>query len=608
MAEIGNHPKILPSHSNDESMDEEREFTVNLGDDGKEHVVKGKIQDNVLNAIKAIKDVRVRMDKEKARGKQAYLIGKKGINGAINLGMPLSCVPHDSQFDMKFYGGRKNRNISESGFRQHDNKEKSFILFYVDPRGNKLEASRAQSCRIIRCPQLLKERCKLCIFAPKGETIKDALCKDGRFIPELEGKEWNLMEGKRSIPNTFSVNSLSGKMFEVELKTERGAKSGSGPNNKLIPQTSCERQLNPFHYFKTDLLDLYPDLKEQSDIINNYFKDSSHQGEKKCNALGIYKEAFGKAIKNSIRIKVLKIHSEHSESVGYIEWGDNEKEGVATCFVLCDRYILTCHHVIRLIVGGGVEEKEWARKISQSARVTFSYENRHPNQNDWFSLEEWFEISDVALDFAVLQLKRSDHTNLPAGLVQLCAPPTFNGLICIIGHPDGEAKSMDQCFVVDIFNRQQECSHRLQQGQGTECNYVNCGYDARGSNCFHMYNPMTFSEIRNNPHVVTYDTSFYGGSSGSPVFDANGHLVAMHAAGYLYGDKGKRHSIIEFGYLMTSILSRIKMNWKSWYDSEIGRAIQAGPDAGEEETLDGRRPSGDVEMDVEMEQEDEYIL
>ncbi|XP_061468728.1 serine protease FAM111A [Rhineura floridana] len=411
-----------------------------------------------------------------------------------------------------------------------------------------------------------------------GETIKAALCKDGRFIPELEEKDWKLMEGNKAIPNTHSVNRLSNRTFYVEV--EKHAKSGGGPNKELVPQAS--QKLRTFHYFKPHLLDCYPSLKKQKDIIDDFFANAKKQHKQPNDILKVYKTHYSKEIKNATPIKMVKIQANLSRSVGYIEWGITGKEGSATCFVLCNRYILTCHHVVGMIVGDGIEEKEWAVKMSKSARVTFSYEDNHPKEEDWFSLEEWLEISDKDLDFAVLQLKENENeSKLPEGLVPFTYPPPFVGILYIIGHPDGETKSLDSCSVVTVCQRQQECDCRYQQGQEAECNNFNCGYHAEGSRCIHMLSPRVYSEVINKLDVVTYDTSFFWGSSGSPVFDKNGNLVAVHAAGYHYRGKSKQRSIIEFGYSMKSILSVIEKKHKCWYDSQIVSGIQTGPDTGE---------------------------
>lgn len=540
--------------SSEKSTDEEREFTVNLGDGGKEHMVKGSIHDSIHTALMTNRDVRTRLGNEK--DKEIYLIGKKGIEACINLGMPLKYLPEGCQFEMKFYKIKRSGSTGESSYRVYNDSKKECNIFYIHPSGLK-------RCRIITRYQLLRERCKLCVFAPEGETIKDALCKDGRFLPLLEEKEWALMKGKTSIVNTYRVDkTLANKSFHVEVKIKRLSQAGGGPNNKQLHVAS--HSLKASHRFNPDLLDVYPHLKKQSDIIDKYFANIKQQK----NIFRVYRENFGKERKDSILIKAMKNQVDLSESVGYIEWDLSQKKGSATCFVLCGRYILTCHHVVKMIVGEGIEEKDWALKISQSARVTFSYKDNHPKDNDWFSIEQWFKISDKDLDFAVLRLEENGKKS-PEGLAPFINCPPFNGLIHIIGHPDGQAKSIDSCFVVNICERQRECERSVQQGLDKECNNVNCGYDAQGTDCIHSFNPCDMSGIVNNPVAVTYNTSFFWGSSGSPVFDTNGNLVALHVAGYIYGRKHKPQSIIEFGFSMRSIFKVIKDKFKSLYNSDF---------------------------------------
>lgn len=81
-----------------------------------------------------------------------------------------------------------------------------------------------------------------------------------------------------------------------------------------------------------------------------------------------------------------------------------------------------------------------------------------------------------------------------------------------------------------------------------------------------MYTQSSFQEIAHNADVITYDTSFYFGSSGSPVFDSYGSLVAMHTAGFAYEYQHEISSIIEFGSAMKSILLDIKKNNSKWYE------------------------------------------
>uniref|UniRef100_A0A8C3HWF6 Protein FAM111A n=1 Tax=Chrysemys picta bellii TaxID=8478 RepID=A0A8C3HWF6_CHRPI len=472
------------------STEEEQEFTVNLGDGGKDHVVTGKIHDSIYKALTAQADIHARLDKEK--GKEMHLLGKKGIEEYVNLGMPLKYIPENSHFEMNFY--------------KFESKGKKCIIFYISSVGSRLENNARY--RILWCQQLVKDLIKLCVFAPEGETIKDALCKDGRFHSCLDKKEW--------------------KMESVELK-------------------------------QSTLID---------ELFAKAFAKALAEGKSKRAVFKLYRENFGKKTKNSTLIKVHKRLGVLSDSVGFIEWANNGNDGSATCFVLHDKYILTCHHVVGHIVGEGVEEKDWASIISHSARVTFSYEDKYPKENSWFSLAPWFEISDKDLDFAVLKLK-GGRSSFPAGLVQFLHPLPFNGLIYIIGHPDGQAKSADGCTVVSVFERNRECHSRIQRGQKKVCNSVRCGPEDR--RCIHMFTQRSFQDVINNPSVVTYDTSFFSGSSGSPVFNADGQLVAMHTAGYQYEKNKQLHSIVEFGFSMVAILAAIKRKYKAWYEEMLGK-------------------------------------
>uniref|UniRef100_A0A8C3RWD8 Serine protease n=1 Tax=Chelydra serpentina TaxID=8475 RepID=A0A8C3RWD8_CHESE len=531
---------------------------------------------SIYNALMARADIRARLNKEK--GKEMHLLGKKGIEGYVNLGMPLKYIPENSHFEMKFYKVNWNRKV---GRHQYESKGKKCIIFYVVSFGSRWENNARY--RILWCQQLVKDSSKLCVFAPEGETIKDALCKDGRFHSCLEKKEWQLRENKKYRPSDHCVDNLANRSFEVVVKTKQPTK-GQGKT---------------YHYFKRTILDLYPDLKKQSTVIDKLFAkafaEALEQGKSRSAVFKLYRENFGKETKNSTLIKVHKRLGVLSDSVGFIQWANNGNDGSATCFVLHDKYILTCHHVVGHIVGEGVDEKDWASIISHCARVTFSYEDKYPKEDSWFSLAPWFEISDKDLDFAVLELE-GDRSLFRAGLVELSYPLPFNGLIYIIGHPDGQAKSADGCTVVPVFERKRECHCRIQRGQKEVCNNVRCVSEDR--QCIHMFTQRSFQDVINNPNVVTYDTSFFFGSSGSPVFNADGQLVAMHTAGYKYEKNKQLHSIVEFGFSMVAILAAIKKKYKAWYEvalSSLGE--DAGSCPGEHEDFTSAY-TNDIEMET----------
>lgn len=590
---------------------------VTFSESGKKHLVRGRFTDSLLSALKSSKHVCDWMERNKT--KEFHLIQKsEPLKVCVNLGMPLKYVSEGSQFEMKSYKLTKNKNTNELWYRQYDDRKEECIVFYVRGTGSRMESHGAQSRRLMKNQSLLKEYCTFCIFAPKGESIKDALCNDGRFLPLVKEENWTLVTNGEVIDNNFVVNILSDQDYEIEVQSKKGARSSGDQNKKLNdldlggqqlstqpqpdfeggqfsaskrqqPEPDCEQgQLSTskkqkLQDFEWQILQLYPKLKEERQNIDKFLS-----GYKK-DALEVYKRNFGKEVNDSFSFKLMKTLAQYGDSVGYIEWR-NVNLGYATCFVLHGRYILTCHHVIKMIVGEGIEAKDWGDRIKQSARVTFSYVEKYPTEN-WFSLENWFEIADVDLDFAVLKLEENESKiHPPPGLLQLHLPSPPNGPIFIIGHPNGRIKSTDICLVVSIFNRGNEFSNHLQKRWNTECRYPVCGYSQK--KCIHMFNPKDFEEDRNNPNLVTYNTCFFEGSSGSPVFNKNGELVALHAAGFVYKVGNKDCNIIECGYSIHSIILKIKSKFKSWYDAIIG------PDAREDSShVDALLNEAEEEMD-----------
>ncbi|XP_026539571.1 protein FAM111A [Notechis scutatus] len=605
---------------------EERTFRVKFGGNGKKYLVSGLLTDSILHALRSSKRVRDWMDSKKTE--EFYLIERKESSDVcVNLGMPLKYVSENSLFEMKSYRPNTqgiNENTNEGWYRQYDNSEKECIVFYIRGIGSRMENSGALSRRLIKKPRLLNEYCVFCIFAPKEESIKDALCKDGRFLPLLKEEDWALIKDGTLIENKFPVNILSDKVYEIEVESKKGARCSGDQNKKLNdldleeqqlstlenpqpppdfeeeelsaskkqqPEPDCEQgQLSTSkkqqqQNLEWQILQLYPKLKEAQENIEKFLTRNKKDFE-------VYKREFCKEINDVLSFKLVKTLAKKGDSVGFIEWKNLNSEGSATCFVLHGRYILTCYHVIKFIVGEGNEAKDWGNIIKQSARVTFSFEEEKPEEK-WFSLENWFEIADADLDFAVLKLEENENKSRhpPSGLLQLHFLPDANGPIFIIGHPNGEIKSMDICLVVSRLDRGNEFSNHLNKRKQIECSKDVCGNSPQNK-CIHMYNPKDFERERSDLNVVTYNTCFLRGSSGSPVFTKDGHLVALHAAGFAYKMGSKECSIIEYGYLMHEIFSKIQSEFKDWYDTLIA------PEAREDSSHgDARMSEAAEEMD-----------
>lgn len=494
-----------------------------------------------LNTLSAVKE-----EIESQKGKEMLVCGKEGIEGYLNLGMPLCCIPEGSHVVITFCQCKSKTEESKRFLEPQDQAPTNYVRFYIYAVGKKRK-------KILKCGELHKEGNKLCVYGFKGETIMDTLRKDGRFCSFIESDHWKLINDMDTIiENTQPVDELEGKLFQVAAEL---------PKNPRVVSVTQNSELENGNFRKLEdyIVDKSPMLKKEGEKLRAYIKEKSEKSEKRkktASLFKVHKEHFGKMTKNSTPVKVLKHLSRASDSVGFLWWNNNGNVGCATCFVFKGLYILTCQHVITSIVGKGIDPDKWASIISQCVKVTFDYEEFPLIENKFFVVKPWLEIFDADLDYAVLELKENGQ-EVPAGLYNGIGPVPLSGLIYIIGHPEGERKSTDGCTVVPQENRGRKFQENFQAGK-------EAGY-CLSTSFLHLYTQRSFQEMLHNHDVVTYDTTFFGGSSGSPVFDSNGSLVAMHAAGITCTYQRGVHNIIEFGATMESILASIKQN-KQWYN------------------------------------------
>lgn len=482
--------------------------------------------------------------------KEMLVCGTEGIEGFLNLGMPLSCLPKESSVKITF---SKQRGEQENQvFGRQDKMSTDCVKFYIHAVGKTKKV-------IVKCKELHKEGNKLCVFGFKGETIKAAVCKDGRFVPLLESEPWRLISNLDSIIESSQVvDELEGKLLQVALESRRSASMAGMPT--ATGSSELEKS-TPRCVLGEYIVEEYPSFKREREKFRENFKEEMKTAKKsKAALIKLHRANFRKQISSSVLAKTVKLLSRACESVGYLRWDNNGNMGCATCFVFAQSFVLTCEHVIRDIVGPEVDLTACADTVSQCAWVTFSYEDLETKDHDCFFIEPWLAITDKALDYAVLQLKENERP-VPPGLYSGNAPPPPHGLVHIIGHPEGESKRTDRCLVIPQSERGETCQRNYEEAVPVpDC----------GPMFFHMYSQNSFQKVLHDPDIVTYNTTFYRGSSGSPVFDSSGSLVAMHTAGFTAQYLGRNVHVIEFGSAMRSILFHMEHNHKGWYEQACG--------------------------------------
>nr|XP_035966449.1 protein FAM111B isoform X1 [Halichoerus grypus] len=600
----------------------------------------GKLTENIYSALRAKASFRERMKNH--FNKNILVYEEKTIDGFVNLGMPLKCLPKGSHFKITF-GQRKGNQEDDQMFRQCEDPNMECVLFHVVAVGKNVK-------KIVKIKELHERGSTLCIYALKGETIQEALSKDGRFRSDLDKFEWKVMEDHQKIHEKPTlVDEVCGKTLEMDIFKKcvrRGAPKKINQNEnatdeigpwdqiqseikehepetdgetevvesnreKIVPPQSLghgiegkkrrtisrirsyyNNSFNRKHWRNNSrhrqrphvgmqhviqaiprkaanlwlkncqildkrIMDQYPNFNKEALWMRKYFRDERKRTKLTTfQQFNIYKKYFGKVTENSTSVATYEDLIHLSKSVGFMEWDNNGKKGDATCFVFNHGYIFTCRHVIHFMVGEGTDPSLWPDIISKCAKVTFTYKRFRPINVDWYDIEPWFGVSDGPLDYAILKL-RNNGNGFPPGLFGRISSQPLSGLVYLIGHPEGQVKKIDGCAVIPLKQRLERYPEQHQDGM--------VGLHAAPYNAFSMFTQRSFLPEVWSTDTLSYDTSFFNGSSGSPVFNTSGELVAIHTVGHFYNRGDKTQALIEYGYSMCSVLCDVKRKNESFY-------------------------------------------
>ncbi len=249
-------------------------------------------------------------------------------------------------------------------------------------------------------------------------------------------------------------------------------------------------------------------------LDNNDYKPRRNDGKFVNEDQQIFNFARSELFKNASTSKPARLNetlASYMRSVGRIVCGSVQ----GTCFLVTEELVITNYHVYRSIK----DERNNLQNPNLPITVLFDY--LYPGETEHVVTVEVDDESDPQidnpyLDYKFLRLKQNEslRDRVPLGFLvrnwQLS-----DGRVIILGYPEGKEMHDEVCVVVGY-----RAMHETVRKRHELCNGV------------HMTNAELLHRTENYQDCLPYDTSFFSGASGSPVFEMNGNIVAMHTQGY----------------------------------------------------------------------------
>ncbi|KAM8741622.1 family with sequence similarity 111.2 isoform 1-T3 [Acanthopagrus schlegelii] len=499
---------------------------------------------------------------------------------AISSHTPCRLMIKDEQLIVKYIQQDKDKNEPKPHVSAPVVQSVELVMFHVLTKGGK------KVVRIMRNPALRTNFEEITVYAYKGEKVKNALRRDGRFSNEVFKKNCVLSDTSTADTTEMSslVDDLDGKTFKIvlldkspppetppcslELVQSYSPRSDSDVNQDPPQQsatTESENDNRPREKPEPEgdtapeqIPRKIPNSKTMQCQLATKFtelvKGTKSQIPKLSRVQNLFRVEYGKNDQTCREVKTMKKLMELSNSVCHVRV--NGRAG-GSGFLLFDKFVLTNGHVIKNVYD------EQTKQLSEKVTVHFSYESLE-------QMESGAEVEEVAgfayysgesghqYDWALLKLRAEQ--NLPDGLLKHFGFHSQSGGICIIGHPDGRVKMIEPCLIVSFDNRSQVAARHYHENPDGAV--VDTGLYGENPGHLQWVTPRFFEDVagwvKQNKQVLTYESSFYFGSSGSPVFDEHCNVVAMHSAGYVYRNaRGQSQSVIEYGFPLSVIIEQV---------------------------------------------------
>uniref|UniRef100_A0A672NT95 Si:ch1073-475a24.1 n=1 Tax=Sinocyclocheilus grahami TaxID=75366 RepID=A0A672NT95_SINGR len=498
----------------------------------------------VLDALNTNKTFR-KIQKDN-KEKEMVIQRSKGAvpRAAVKTDFPCCLIESHELLDISFIKNHGNVATKKktTGRLSFSNESKSLVIFYIKTKGGK------KVTRLMKNNELKKKVEDVCVYAFKEDKLNAALRHDGRFINAIFKKQCalynleNFQDGVLSDDSTEMKEASAADLKEIVDHNEHPIKTEQEETQKRNTMKST----NP----STNSPEIIPHSKEILAILRAQFKDLLETLKKRENLKNksdiqkFFRTEYDKSVQSFSEVYKIKQLMRLSDSVCQIRV---EGSARGTGFLLFGRFVLTNAHVVKEVL-------ESPDKLSSTRKLEAAFDFERLDSKVKLvpvkkQLAAYCYITDAnkcRLDFALLELDAVDEIKGRPELLSYYSPgpPPKSGEMCIVGHPDGGIKKTDPCFIIERENLQEAADKHISEN----VNFIHVMTQKSVEDKWDVYK-----------NQINYNSCFFHGSSGSPVFDEHCYLIGVHTGGYVYpGEKGRTRSIVEYTYSMQPILDMIR--------------------------------------------------
>ncbi|KAJ4929993.1 hypothetical protein JOQ06_019009 [Pogonophryne albipinna] len=498
---------------------------------------------------------------------------------AISSHFPCCLIKNNERLTVKYVKAGKakakavqNAKQPVNGSVQRKRKRRSgeLVMFHLLTKGGKDVVNIMTNSTLTKNPEMT-------VYAYKDEKVKQALRRDGRLldivftkncvlshtssevitemsslVDDLDGKSFKIILLNRknppeSLPASLELDDIQNESQIIDPSGDQAPPKQSTTNGSLNENTPNQKPTLNGNMAPGSMLREIPNSKEMQGRLLAEFQHlvKGKKTQKQTPLSRIqrpFRVDYGKNVQTCNEVKTMKKLMDLSNSVCHVRI--NGRSG-GSGFLLFGKFVLTNGHVIK----GIYNESE--RQLTEKVTVHFSYESLgqvDPGaavEEEVVGFEVGCDVSGHTYDWALLRLCADQE--LPDVLLKHFRFLPQRGGICIIGHPMDAVKKIDPCLIVPREGLNQVVErHQAEYSQGPIQLVTHQFFDG------------VKEDIRQQPKTLLYESCFYHGSSGSPVFDEHCNVVAMHSGGYIYPNgKNEIQSVIEYGYPLSDITERI---------------------------------------------------